>query len=1130
MLKRLLILLAITLIAFSASANIVNNSGSAAADSISLPFIALDSAGNSGVNLVANDTLYLVVFFPNGAVAFRDTVAHNNAVIDTVKFSGDIYYNWNLAVADIDGAGKDGVYSWVIAVHDNTGAALVTTSTGQFQLYQTNDFNVYADFLTDSLQAVIDSLQSGGGVAKEASLFDPTSDSTITIGSSSAANADSAWAATTRALTDKANFTLEANEWELVWKLIDTLNVDSSLIGEWLVNNLAVAGALSASDIVAIIDTLFARDSSDVNAGGATSFGTLMMKPSYVQGAASGLTATEIADTLAARGLFDSLFAVLDTVQNQSIWVATAAALTNAIDSINAIIDSVQSQSVWGIANLDTLKHEHDDIMSLVESQRGVHTWAGKVFYVDPTNGNTHASGNRGGKDDPYSLVQDCHDNAITAYAHDVIILLAGETTKSDTLFEAVTLSKAYTFIRGPGRDFIWTRLGNGNTITITADGIELSGFQLNTAPTGVGNGIDLTDADFLRVHNVWINNTQGDGINILRGDNAQICCNVFTGTGVSGAGQGIDIVGTAGTSNNNIIERNIFRGPAGDAIQISGGTTNNTTIRFNMIEGSTSWGIDIQASSTDAVVYENTFANNSSGNITDAGTTTITVNNEQWATVDGVWDEVNTGLDHNVTNSTGKQLRETAAVGSTVIAFADSAGANYVWLASPASTVAGTYDPSMIYINDGTGAGQAANILQYDTDGRAWIDRNWKTIPDATSEIFIIPDAGREHVNEGAAQGGTDSSITLNALASSTDNIYVGQIAFVRSGPGEDQAGVVKSYNGTTKVAVVNGLGFPIIPTDSSVYVMLPTGMLDHALFASEIADTVLVDSASYQAKTVASVTDPVTILPVNSDGDTIARLKDSTSFQGEAGSLTVQSIVDGVWDELQSAHTTASTFGKYLDTEISGVSSPAGAGAFSVTWVLIDTSATPDTTVRSAPLYINNVAQSSTPLFQLTDNNGEASFNLDAGDWVVFTTEPGLSNNVDTFTVTGAGTDTLFVYSTVGSLTTVAFDLREATGGFLSGAKVRVSLESVNDSLLSDGNNFVYTPLVIEEEANSSGQALVSMYPNSIFTNDSTFWNVTIYNNRRSNRKQTFRVRVPVSDSVVYVQHLTTWNRDDD
>jgi hypothetical protein len=54
------------------------------------------------------------------------------------------------------------------------------------------------------------------------------------------------------------------------------------------------AASISAADIVAIADTILHRDSSDVNDGAATSFGTLLMKPAYVQGAASGLDTIDI--------------------------------------------------------------------------------------------------------------------------------------------------------------------------------------------------------------------------------------------------------------------------------------------------------------------------------------------------------------------------------------------------------------------------------------------------------------------------------------------------------------------------------------------------------------------------------------------------------------------------------------------------------------------------------------------------------------------------------------------------------------------------------------------------------------------------------------------------------------------
>ncbi len=267
----------------------------------------------------------------------------------------------------------------------------------------------------------------------------------------------------------------------------------------------------------------------------------------------------------------------------------------------------------------------------LGESRRGFHTWQGNTFYVDPINGGTHANGNRGGKSDPYLTLQDCHDNAVTDSNHDVVIMVAGAAAGVTThsIAGTTTISKRYVFIRGPGRDFIFTRTGNGDTIAITADGIEVSGMQIGTAATGAGHGIKVTDADFHRIHRCWFLDTQGDGIQLLRSSNTQIHDNHFEGTGVGGSGQGIHLVGTAGSSNDNVIYNNHFAATGGDSILLEQGTTNDTEIFGNTIHNAGGWGVNVGASSTDAQVHHNMLGNNVSGNIQDNGTTSIIQNNE---------------------------------------------------------------------------------------------------------------------------------------------------------------------------------------------------------------------------------------------------------------------------------------------------------------------------------------------------------------------------------------------------------------------------------------------------------------------------------------------------------------------
>lgn len=198
---------------------------------------------------------------------------------------------------------------------------------------------------------------------------------------------------------------------------------------------------------------------------------------------------------------------------------------------------------------------------------------------------------------------------------------------------------------------------------------------------------------------------------------------------------------------------------------------------------------------------------------------------------VDEIWDEVLTGGTHNVQNSAGKRLRQViSSVIHTGTAQGPGTSSNQIVLDIGASSVNGAYDPAGVYISGGTGSGQSRLILDYvGSTKTATVDRSWKVNPDATSEFVVYGNPGREHVNEGLAVAGTSNSITLNSSASAYDNIYVGQSVFIRSGTGEDQIGVITTYNGTTKVAtiVTGAVGgqWETIPDTTSAYVMLPSG-----------------------------------------------------------------------------------------------------------------------------------------------------------------------------------------------------------------------------------------------------------------------------------------------------------------
>jgi hypothetical protein len=194
--------------------------------------------------------------------------------------------------------------------------------------------------------------------------------------------------------------------------------------------------------------------------------------------------------------------------------------------------------------------------------------------------------------------------------------------------------------------------------------------------------------------------------------------------------------------------------------------------------------------------------------------------------TVKGVWDRVISAANHNISGSSGRRLRNITDI--IIHEGTSQGGGNQnIILDNGASAVDGTYDPGRIIITSGTGIGQSRQIMEYTGSTRtAYIKRDWKVNPDATSNFIILADSGNTHVNEGLAQGGTATSITLNTLASAVDETYTNQTVFIVSGTGQDQARTVTAYNGTTKVATVET--WQTNPDATSVYIMLPAGAGD--------------------------------------------------------------------------------------------------------------------------------------------------------------------------------------------------------------------------------------------------------------------------------------------------------------
>lgn len=277
-------------------------------------------------------------------------------------------------------------------------------------------------------------------------------------------------------------------------------------------------------------------------------------------------------------------------------------------------------------------------------------------------------------------------------------------------------------------------------------------------------------------------------------------------------------------------------------------------------------YGVSSSLADTSSGTTVNDFTNNAT-NISTLIETTLTSSHGAgtWTTasgfsthtVSGVWNEVLNKASYDINQSAGKRLRQhTDLIIHEGTAQGPGMNGNQIELAANASALDGAYDPALVVLVGGTGEGQSRAILQYDgTTKIAVTDRSWKVNPDTTTDYLILAYPGREHVNEGLLQSATVSGATLNALASSNDDEYIGQALFIRSGLGEDQVRHVHSYNGATKYVEVTP-NWATTPDGTSGYVMLAQAIpLDDIAAEVEAVLSAAHGSGSYDTTTVSGV-----------------------------------------------------------------------------------------------------------------------------------------------------------------------------------------------------------------------------------------------------------------------------------
>lgn len=298
---------------------------------------------------------------------------------------------------------------------------------------------------------------------------------------------------------------------------------------------------------------------------------------------------------------------------------------------------------------------------------------------------------------------------------------------------------------------------------------------------------------------------------------------------------------------------------------------------------------------------------------------------------VDDVWDEILSGALHNIAGSAGRRLREIGAYAINS-GTAQAGNSHTITLAATASAIDGTYNRNLVVLTDNTGVGQTRTIVDYNgTTKVAIIDRDWRTSPDATTAYQITADNTPLVVDQGIAQAGSATTITLRDYASSVNDVYLCNVVAIIAGAGRGQARLIGAYNGTTKVATICGDNWVTTPDTTSVYVLMPYGTTCTscigtsalALIKSE-ADDALTDYDP-PTRTEATADKDAIITEVDANETKIDALQtDSTAIKAKTDNLppglakNVALSDFNVYMVLSSDHVTAAT-GKTLTGTIS-------------------------------------------------------------------------------------------------------------------------------------------------------------------------------------------------------------------
>jgi len=315
----------------------------------------------------------------------------------------------------------------------------------------------------------------------------------------------------------------------------------------------------------------------------------------------------------------------------------------------------------------------------------------------------------------------------------------------------------------------------------------------------------------------------------------------------------------------------------------------------------------------------------------------------------------------------------------------------------------------SCVITGGSAGIGQSRTVTDYVSSTDTATVATWTTTPSGTITYKCFGTAaggGSVTIASGGITASSFASGAIDATAIAADAIGASELAADAIGASEiatdaiGAAEIAASAIGSSEIADggitsaefgSGAITATVIATDAIGSAEIADGAIDAGALATDTITAAKIAADAIGASELA--TDAITSAEIAADAIGASEIATDAITSSELAATGVGEIADGVWDEAQAGHVSAGTFGAYLDSSVSGVST-GGVSVADIADAVWDEDATAHQTQGSFGQVVGDSAADTDSIWSLSNTN----LNATVGSRATQTSVDAVDDYVDT------------------------------------------------------------------------------------------------------------------------------------